>query len=927
MVDAGHAASAAGRNAYYAMASFIDTESRTQGNVLSVKAFWLDVDCKNKDPLKDYATQEEGLQAIQHFCKAHSFPRPTIVNSGSGWHVYWVLTEAITKDEWQPVATKLKLLCLNGQLNIDPACTADSARILRIPDTLNYRSEPPAPVVLTLQSSEVFFDAFSLIVDAAWETVGGKPTITIPGGPTKKEISAATKALMGNTTSSFKKIMMKCAAGTGCAQIEHGVLNQATLEEPLWRGMLSIAQCCTDKDKAIHLVSKDHPEYDNNAAVRKAEQTKGPYTCATFDGLNSGVCTACPHWKHITSPIQLGKEVMEVQAPVVVHAVVEAPVAAVAVEGAPLVKLDVAAIDAALVVFHHDQANVTIPIPPKPYIRGQNGGIYKRLKQEDGTFDDVLIYENDFYAHSRMYDPNEGQVLACRLHLPMDGIRNFNIPLRVVGSKDRLRELVCAQGVAANDKTVAELSHYLIGAAKELQHMHKEEKARTQMGWQDDKTFVLGNREYSNTGIRHCPPSSATQNYQHMFRMEGSLGEWRKVVDAYKHPGFEVYQFIFLMALSSPLLGVMKQPGMLVSIMSDESGLGKTTLQHLCNSIWGHPKDMMSMPDDKILAITNRMGVFNSLALCIDEFTNKPPEECSDIIYMSTHGRGRERMLSSANIERVNTTRWAKFTIVSANSALRDKVASLKASTEGENMRLFEFDVRGTPKLDKQTADTIFPLIYENYGVAGHIMASYLVANTSMLAQHIKTVQRRVDKVFGFTSKERNWSHAVAGVFAMAWIAKELRLHDFDVQALELYMVDKIKDMRGEVVESVTQHDSMLGEFMVANHMYVLVINGMPDAHGLVSPPVNRNINKIMARYEPDTGKLYIVTKDLRDYCVKRQFSYNSLVNLSGGKPDIRRIAAGTGVVAGPIRVIAFNTKAAGLDMTMWSEQNESLSD
>ena len=54
LVNAGITASRAGKNAYYAMASFKDSSSRTQKNVQELKAFWLDVDCKNKSPTVDY---------------------------------------------------------------------------------------------------------------------------------------------------------------------------------------------------------------------------------------------------------------------------------------------------------------------------------------------------------------------------------------------------------------------------------------------------------------------------------------------------------------------------------------------------------------------------------------------------------------------------------------------------------------------------------------------------------------------------------------------------------------------------------------------------------------------------------------------------------------------------------------------------------
>lgn len=948
LVKAGLAASRAGKNAYYAMASFKDTSARVQDNVNFIKAFWLDVDCKNKDPEKDYANKDEGITAIQAFCKKHAFPRPTIVDSGNGWHVYWALTEAIHKDDWQPIAEKLKSLCLLDGLRIDPACTADSARILRIPNTLNYRFDTPSEVKVMLESPEVELSLFSLTVDVAYDSLDVPQKPLALGTPVKRELSATTKALMGNNSSSFKKIMVRSANGTGCAQLLHCFENQETIEEPLWRAALSVANVCTDRDKAIHLLSSRHPEYDPGMTEEKAGKTKGPYNCATFDGLRANVCSGCSHYKKITSPIQLGSEVRASQEPVTINvaeikkpaavqqpvevaltneevselsmsAPVEAPKAEVKEVLQPA-GVNLAELDAKLARFHHEQLNVTIPIPPRPYLRGVDGGIYKQTRAEDGTFEDVLIYEDDFYPHARLYDPVDGQVLACRLHLPLDGIRNFNIPLKSVGSKDELRKIVCSQGVAASDNTIKELSYYLLAMTRELRQMHKEEQARTQMGWQEDGTFVLGNREYSKTGIRHCPPSNATMNYQSMFSMSGTLSEWRDIIDVYKQPGFELHQFLYFFMTSSPLLKFIDQPGMMASMISDESGIGKSTLGQVCNSLWGNPVKMTSMPHDTINAVVNRMGVFNNLGLYIDEFTNKTADVCSDIIYMSGHGRGKERLSSSANIERVNNTTWAQNTMVSANASLTDKVASIKASNEAENMRIFEFDMRGTPVLAKEFADEKFSKLKDNFGVAGHIYASWLVENQRDIAELVNDTRKRMDKKFNFNSKERKWSAGIAAAYTNAAIQKELGLHDFDINNNIDFMTMKIKELRYNVKESITKHDAFLADFLTENHSNILIIDAKPDANGLLATPKNRNINKILARYEPDTQKLFISASSIKDYCTKKQFSYQSLVQLTGAKSATKRMAGGTGVVAAPVRVLEFDTGAMNLDMSIWHD-------
>jgi len=938
LVKAGLIASRAGKNAYYAMASFKDTSARVQDNVQFIKSFWLDVDCKNKSPDKDYANKDDGLTAIQTFCKKHAFPRPIIVDSGNGWHVYWALTEPIHRDVWQPIADKLKSLCLLDGLRIDPACTADSARILRIPNTLNYRFDTPSEVKVMLDSPEVELSFLQLIIDVAYDSLDVPQKPLSLGTPVKRELSAVTKALMGNQTSSFKKIIQRSLSGTGCAQIMHCVENQATIEEPLWRAVLSVANVCSDREKAIHAVSSQHPEYDYGFTEDKASKTKGPYTCATFDGLNANVCANCSHYKKITSPIQLGSEIAASQEPVIINiAEIKKPVEVQRpVEVAPIndmvvpskpsddeIKIngiDLAALAARLARFHHEQLNITIPIPPRPYLRGVDGGIYKQTRAEDGTFEDVLIYEDDFYPYARLYDPIDGQYLACRLHMPMDGVRDFNIPLKSVGSKDELRRIVCGAGVAASEYTVKELSSYLIAMTKELRQMQKEEKARTQMGWQEDGTFVLGNREYSKSGIRNCPPSNASMNYQAMFTMSGSLAEWRDVMDVYKQPGFELHQFLYFFMTSSPLLKFMDQPGMMASMISDESGIGKSTLGQVCNSLWGQPIKMTSMPHDTINAVVNRMGVFNNLGLYIDEFTNKTAEVCSDIIYMSGHGRGKERLSSSANVERVNNTTWSQNTMVSANASLTDKVSSLKASSEGENMRIFEFDMRGTPVLDKAFADEKFAKLKDNFGVGGHIYAAWLVDNEAQISGIVNDTRKRLDKKFNFTSKERKWSAAIAAAYANAAIQRELGLHDFDINHNIDYMTMKIKELRYNVKENITKHDAFLADFLTENHSNILVIDAKPDANGLLSTPKNRTINKIIARYEPDTEKLYISVSVIKDYCTKKQFSYQSLVQLTNAKSATKRMAGGTGVVAAPVRVLEFDTGSMNLDMAIWHD-------
>jgi len=88
---------------YFACAKYEESGSRTNDNVKNIKSFWLDIDCGTGKP---YADQSEGLEALKGFCKTVGLPKPTVVNSGRGLHVYWPLTAPIARKEWVNVAKR-----------------------------------------------------------------------------------------------------------------------------------------------------------------------------------------------------------------------------------------------------------------------------------------------------------------------------------------------------------------------------------------------------------------------------------------------------------------------------------------------------------------------------------------------------------------------------------------------------------------------------------------------------------------------------------------------------------------------------------------------------------------------------------------------------------------------------------------------------
>jgi|TARA_R110000824_G_scaffold47475_1_gene135171 hypothetical protein len=190
VIDAARDFDSNGYDAYFSLATLEEAGSRKADNVQSFRSFFLDLDCGEGD--NKFASQAVAVKALQKFCKQHKLPKPTLVNSGRGVHVYWILDAPVGKDDWLTTALRLKKLCATSDFPADPAVTADLARVLRVPSTHNYKSDPPALVSFfgLEEPRTTDYDTFS-------ELVGGEP---IPVPSKVKQGAAVLRELLEHDT-------------------------------------------------------------------------------------------------------------------------------------------------------------------------------------------------------------------------------------------------------------------------------------------------------------------------------------------------------------------------------------------------------------------------------------------------------------------------------------------------------------------------------------------------------------------------------------------------------------------------------------------------------------------------------------------------------------------------------------------------------
>jgi hypothetical protein len=856
-----------GLNAYFSTATFETDKSSKAANVKHKKAFYLDIDCgptkavpNQYGRIEGYIDQATGLAELRKFCKVMSLPKPTLVNSGRGIHAYWALTEVISVDDWLPIAEKLKEACKLNNLIVDPAVPSDAARILRVPGTLNYKDTPPSNVdVLGEFAPSVSLEKFAECFE----------DITVSGGKYVPNVmDDVTNALAGSYSNSFKLIMQKTAAGKGCAQLGYAYTNRDKISYPLWIAALSVAKFCTDGEKAIHKISSGHPDYDPTITEKRVAPIKGPYRCTTFDEYNPGVCGNCPFKGKFGSPIVLGREVQEASEEDNI------------VQDRPEINTEI------------PLQTYVIPQYPAPYFRGKAGGVFKKAKDKEGDPIEVAVYHNDMYITRRLNDPDVGESVVMRLHLPKDGVREFTVPLVNLLSKDEFRKSVAPKGVAVLD--MGELMSYTNSWVNKLQATTSADIAHRQFGWTDDRkvAFIVGEKDIRGDRVDINPPSKSTATLFPAFESKGTIEGWRGIMEFYNRPKMELHQYVIGLSFGSPLVAFTPVNASLFHMYSKDTGVGKTTASKAALGIWGNPDQLIMQERDTPNSKMNRLEMLKNVFAVFDELTNIEPKDASDMMYQITGGLQRNRLSGEGNKERFRGAPWHTNAVSTGNTSLLERVSLYKAVPKAEAGRVLEYRVEPHKFDSKAETDDLSVAITQHYGHACMPYMRYVIENLSEVQELFKDTQRRIDIAAGLSQPHRFWSVQAASSITGSIIAKRVGLVNFDIPALVAWVIEMLITAKGEIEQMSGTVEDLLASFLSENYNNVLRIRSTDDARGsnadalehLIVPDATPRMT-LVARYEYDVKKMYILPKPLKQWCVRNQHNYSALVNgLKEGK-------------------------------------------
>jgi hypothetical protein len=861
------------KDVYFALSTFAEAGKRTADNARFIRALFIDMD--------GYASKKDAATSLGAFLEKTGMAalgNPYIVGSGGGLHVYWPFEEAVDITTWKPLAENFKRLCKQERLAIDMTVTADAARVLRVPGTTNFKKKyaTPRPVRLMAEGDVFKYDQLAeLINDRLTEPAYNVPNnvFELPGIRPSTTPTPATVKMFENNSTKFKTIWLATQQGRGCGQLAHYAEN-ATDDgmEPIWRGLLSITQKCDDGNKAAAWISRMHP-YPPERMHEKLRGIKGPYPCIKFDSENPGICTSCKHWGKITNPLALGREVR------ISNEEIEVPINSSSDNGIP-----------------SEQRTVKRPPAPKGFAYGDKGGVYveRMVEQDDGTKAKkmVPILPYDMFVVDILNSQNDHSVHMVALR--PEGTVDLIIPQKVVVSNIDTVKALAQQNIIAsfgqgNDKN---LFDYVRACVEEASANKVAIKVPSSYGWQDDGTYVFAGRVFSKDKPTVSIPMPGLENQLSYTKPAGSIDAWRAFVKLLISKKMYKHLAVMLAGAGSPLMRYTKLFGMTFHCASTESGTGKSLALEAAASVWGHPTRYRTTKSTSPVALQQRLGLLQNHPLITDELTSKNRDNFEwlpEFLLDMTQGKGKERMESGSNKERLNLSTWATNALLSSNTHMVDILTGgRKHAAEGELRRLLEILMEDSLSWEPHEIEIIKSL-QDNYGVAGIMMIEYMVEHEETLEPLVTSTVTRMYQEFNATNDERFWMAGIGTSVAagILWSSQYAGIVDLPMKEIINAFKGAVKYMRQALKNGARAAEDVLNSYTGENYGKFVVVK-RSDGSLLAQLGGNQEIDQSITRTSvagrieheitPGFVDYYIEESLLKAYCATMSFGYKAFV-------------------------------------------------
>jgi hypothetical protein len=233
-------------------------------------------------------------------------------------------------------------------------------------------------------------------------------------------------------------------------------------------------------------------------------------------------------------------------------------------------------------------------------------------------------------------------------------------------------------------------------------------------------------------------------------------------------------------------------------------------------------------------------------------------------------------MNSSSNSERINTPLFYTTALTTSNACFYDKLATNRSDYQGESARLIQFNYKMPPGMSYEVGKKLLDPVNQNYGHAGKIFIKYIVTHMEAVKERVRLNCIRFAKDFGGDSKDRYWINWGGAWLTGAEIAKELGLHDIDIERIYRYLIAELHRLVIKLEGTMLSATDVLESFIYRNTSNMLVVDStvsLKKTPSYIPARTPLNYRGLVMRFEPDVGRVYINQADLRAYIKELKFS------------------------------------------------------
>jgi hypothetical protein len=834
---------------------------RKQSNMLAAKAFFFDIDVDPANPEK-YPTQYAAIMALRVFVADTNLPAPTIVSSGAGLHVYWILETSLKASKWQTHAGHLRQLAKHYGLLIDPSRTTDTASVLRVAGTFNHKQQPRPVAVLKQGSYTPTPDFIRLVSDAL--TRAGE----IPRDPLKGPSLAGMLGSNIDREYDGPAVQLK-DVGNACTQVRKLLKTRGNVTQSAWyHGILNVVKYTEMPGKTgrqlAHEFSQGHPQYSAVETDAKLDQLEtsvnAPARCETIaehSPWGDEPCQGCPFKNDATVPNPLVAARRTAKAP--------PPIVLVPIEGI--------------------STNITIPDPPRPFVRLKAGGIAKAAKNSDGDEVIEVIYPYDLYPIRRLVNIENvtEQHLWC-VALPREGDKEFLLDADALYDSRKFVYAIAHQGVYPHKSHVTSLQEYMVAYISELQRLMDVDIQANHLGWSKEQTeFILPDKILSIDGsVKPVALGLGAQRASaHIFK-KGTLQNQIALMNFYKNPLYIPHQYFVLQALASVVYHATGHHGIIVNASGD-AGASKSTALSTGAAAWGHPTLYPINGTNSGATVrgrNERISVLANLPICVDEITHMPVREAQDLA-MGVTQPGHRIRLQQDGVERASIDSY-KSTIMmtTANNSLHTLLSTDNAAGNAGSMRLFEIQFRNPHVHTKNQADQFLRALNENFGHIGELVVAQYLKQKEAFNRRLHQINKEIDEAANIQSGERFWSADAAATLAVAELTLACGLMPYDPLALRGWLLgSQIPHMRATVSDEYSSPLTILTDYLEQINGNIIVTETATHLGRNLTSPLNRPSGALLGHYDRSDNLMFVLKKGFKDYCLRIGANPSRIIN------------------------------------------------